>query len=66
MQKGRGANETPLPRKTPHGAQVALQHCLILHMSKRKIILQGGGWDVNKRVALFYRDAGIVLPTGWP
>ena len=41
MQKGRGANETPLPRKTPYGAQVALQHCLILHMGKRRIILHG-------------------------
>ena len=49
------AHKAPLPRKTPYGARVALQHCLILHMGKRKIILQGGMLDVNSIV-------GAVLP----
>ena len=29
----------PLPRKTSYAAQVAPQRCLILHMSKRKVII---------------------------
>ena len=37
----------PLPRKTPCAAQVALQHCPILHMSKRKSMIPTGFYTVN-------------------
>ena len=36
-----------LSRKTPCAAQVALQHCPILHMSKRKIMIPTGFHTVN-------------------
>jgi hypothetical protein len=38
-------SRAPLPRKTSCVTRVALQRCPALHMSKRKIILQGGDLD---------------------
>ena len=44
----------PLPRKTSCAAQVALQHCPILHMSKRK------STSITVSV-MFYRNLGKRL-----
>ena len=51
----------PLPRKTSYTAQVALQHCPILCMSKRKIILQQVDTYVNIGCV---RDGAAISPLG--
>ncbi len=70
----------PLSRKTSCPAQVALQRCPILNMSKRKVMVPGFWGDVNSeggsiyrykwlslggKVALFSRQSGSFWPCRW-